>query len=341
MESAVARDDGSIHLSEEARAFLRIEAAALSSDVSALHAPARIAYRDGSIAEVGTPVDGLIDAVHVRVGETVAAGDPLVTLRSPSAASARAELSASRTALRHALEEARRTSDMLERGVSTERERREAELRVAELEIQVARVETQVSILGRGRGSSVVLRAPIGGTVLARRASIGMMVEPEVSESLVTIGDPSALGVVADVFDRDAALVRVGAAAHVTVPSIEAPIAGHVTYVAPVVTSGLRTVEVRIEPDVPADGLRTGLFGRASITLVDAGIVLPSSAVLIEDGDHTIVYAEIEPGTFTPRDVSVGPSVDGHVYVTSGVSVGDRIVVGGALLLDGAADQLL
>lgn len=338
---ATLLEDGSIRLSEAALRFVRTEAVALASDVSALHAPARVAYRDGSIAEVGTPVSGRITEIHVRLGDTVSEGDSLVTLRSPDAASTRAELSATRAALRNALVEARRAADMLEHGVSTERERREADLRVAELEIQLVRVETQVAILGRGAGGTVVLRAPIAGTILSRRASIGMVVEPGAGEPLVEIGDPAALGVSADVFDRDAALVRVGARAQVTFPSLDAPLTGHVAHVAPVVSRGLRTVSVRIELDETSDRLRPGLFGRASLTMVDAGIVLPSSAVLIRDGDRTIVYVERDEGVFSARDVDIGPSVDGHVYVASGLTAGERVVVQGALLLDGAADQLL
>ncbi len=338
---AVVLPDGAIRLSAEALGFIHTEQAQMGGDVSALHAPARVAYRDGSIAEVGTPVSGRITEVHVRLGDTVVEGAPLVTLRSPDAASTRAELSATRTELSHALAEARRAAEMLEHGVSTDRERRDADLHVSELEIQLVRAETQVSILGRGAGGTVVLRAPLAGTVLSRRAAIGMAVDPSTSEPLIEIGDPDALGVSADVFDRDAALVRVGANALVTFPSLDHPLSGTVAYVAPVVSSGLRTIEVRIELTETSDRLRQGLFGRASITLVDAGIVLPSGAVLIRDGDRTVVYVEREPGTFAARDVEVGPSVDGHVYVASGIAAGETVVVEGALLLDGSADQLL
>jgi cobalt-zinc-cadmium efflux system membrane fusion protein len=333
--------DGAIRLSAEGLRFIRTETAHLANDVSALHAPARIAYRDGSIAEVGTPVSGRVTELSVRLGDTVVVGDPLVTLRAPDAASTRAELSATRAALANAVAEARRTAEMLEHGVSTDRERRAADLRVAELEIELARAQSQVSILGRGTGATVVLRAPLAGTILSRRASIGMNVDAGSDEPLVEIGDPAALGVSADVFDRDAAMVRVGASALVTFPSLDAPVSGRVAAVAPIVTSGLRTVAVRIELADASDRLRQGLFGRAAITLVEAGIVLPSTAILIREGSRTIVYVEREPGTFVVRDVTVAPAADGRVYVASGVDVGDSVVVEGVLLLDGSADQLL
>jgi cobalt-zinc-cadmium efflux system membrane fusion protein len=337
----VVAEDGTIQLAPAAREFVHVEPVTLGHDVAVLRAPAHVAYRDGTVAEVGAPVEGRITEVLARVGDTVEAGAPLIVLRSPDAAAARAALAADQAALENALAEAQRTADMLSHGIATERERRAADLAVSELQIELTRGRTQVSIVGRGSGGEVTIRAPITGTIISRRASIGMMVGGADEEALVEIGDPTALGVTVDVFDRDAAMIVVGAAVEVSVPSIEEPLHGHVTHIAPVVTSGMRTVPVRVDLDGMPASLRPGLFGRATITLVDAGIVVPASAILVRDGDQTVVYLETAEGEYDRRAVTVGMSVDGRVYVENGLSVGERVVIGGALLLDGAADQLL
>lgn len=337
----VRRVGDALELAEEARAFLRVEPVNTGDAVATLRAPARIAYRDGSVAKVDTPVAGRVTEVLVRTGESVRAGQPLLVLRSPDAAVARASLATSRAELEQALAEARRTADMFARGVGTDRERREAELRVSSLEIELSRARTAVSLVGRGAGSEVTLRSPIDGVVLDRRAAIGMSVSPENDEPLVEIGDPSTLGVVADVFERDIARVREGARVEVSFPSSTEPSLGRVAYVAPAVSNTLRTVPVRIELDALPEGARPGLFGRASITLVDEGIVLPSSAVLVRDGNQTIAYVETAPARFEAREIEVGPSVDGRVYVMRGLREGEQVVVEGALLIDGAVDLLL
>ncbi len=332
---------GVVQVSEAGLAFVQVEPVVIGHGVSVLRAPARVAYRDGSIAEIGSPVAGRVTQLRVRIGDVVAVGDPLVVLSSPDAAATRAELSAAHAQLEAALAEARRTADMLEHGVGTERERREADLRVSELEIDLARLRAQVAIVGRGTRGEVTLRAPIPGTILGLRAAIGMSVEPDAEESLVEIGDPHALGVTADVFDRDAAEVRDGAACEVSFPSVDHALTGHVAYVAPLVSSGMRTVPVRIELDELPPDARPGLFGRATISLVDEGVIIPASAVLVRDGNQTIVYLERAPGRFEQHGVQVGPSVDGHVHVMSGLSGGERVITQGALLIDGASDLLL
>jgi len=333
-------EEGVVHLSTEARAFVRTLALVGTNDVTVLQAPAQVAFRDGATAQIGAPVAGRVSAVHVRVGEAVAEGAPLLTLRSPDAAASRAELAATRAALETALNEARRTAEMFEHGVGTERERRAADLEVARLEIDLARARTVTSFLGRGVGGDVVVRAPFAGTVLSRRASIGLAAEPG-GEPLVELGDPARIGVVAEVFDRDATSIQPGASVEFRVASHPEPLRGHVTYLAPVVSSGTRTLPVLIELDSIEGSLRPGMFGRVSITTGAAGIVLPNSAVLLRDGRRSVVYVDEGEGTYARRDVTIRPSIDGHVQVLEGLALGDLVVVEGALLLDGAADLLL
>lgn len=335
------RVDDAIELAPEARSFVAVAPATSSEAVAALRVPARLAYRDGSVAEVGTPVAGRITEVLVRTGETVRVGQPLVVLRSPDAAVARASLATTRAELETALSEARRAADMLDHGVGTERERRAADLRVSELEIELARARTTASLVGRGAGGDVTLRAPIAGVVLSRRAAIGMTAGPGDEAPLIEIGDPAALGVTADVFERDVARVREGASVEVSFAASPEVYRGRVAYVAPAVSNTLRTVPVRVELDALPEGARPGLFGRAAISLVDEGITLPSSAVLVRDGSQTIVYVEVAPSRFESRSVEVGPSVGGRVYVARGIDEGEQVVVDGALLLDGAVDLLL
>jgi cobalt-zinc-cadmium efflux system membrane fusion protein len=88
--------------------------------------------------------------------------------------------------------------------------------------------------------------------------------------------------------------------------------------------------------------LRPGMYARITINAaLSQGVVVPVSAVLIKDGKRNIVYVESGEGAFAPRDVVVGQSIDGHVQVISGLTPGERVVVRGALLLDGTAEQLL
>jgi len=84
------------------------------------------------------------------------------------------------------------------------------------------------------------------------------------------------------------------------------------------------------------------MYARITINAASSqGVMVPVTAVLIKDGKRNIVYVENSDGAFVPRDVIIGQSVEGRVQVISGITPGERVVVRGALLLDGVAEQLL
>jgi membrane fusion protein, heavy metal efflux system len=333
--------DGMVRVPEASRQFVVVEAAGPVTEDGALRVPARVEFKDGAVSQVGAPLDGRVVHVHVSTGDTVRAGSPLVTLDCPEAASVRAAVDTANASLLEARASLDRERRMFEEGIGIEREKLAAETKVTELEAELARAEASTSFVGPGAGTAVMLRAPIAGTIITRKATEGMAVQRG-TEPLVEIGDPSSLWVVADVFERDLPLVRQGATARVELPSLQQTLAGNVVSVGAVVSSGLRTAPVRISLSLHTTPLRPGMYGRADIAVGHdaSSLTLPTEAVLVK-GKDTVVYVEKSPTTFERRAVVVGQPLNGRVQVVSGLAPGDRVVVRGALLLDGAADQLL
>ncbi|MBK8173437.1 MAG: efflux RND transporter periplasmic adaptor subunit [Sandaracinaceae bacterium] len=337
---AVHHVDGTVHLTPGSRRFITVEPARVVSGAAALRVPGKLIFRDGAISEVGSPMAGRVTQLLVNVGDHVLQGAPLIGIRSPDAASARAQMSTSLQQLAAARMVRDRAVRMLEQGVGTEAEKLSAEVHVAELEAEVARARTTVSFVGGGAGGDVILRSPIAGTVISRNATLGGSVEPD-GPAVIEIGDPNAILVEASVFERDVALVHDGASAHIQLTGIEAAIDGRVVAVGATVDNELRTMNVRIALDHAPAGLRPGMFGRVAIDSAEAGITLPSQAIVIRDGSTYAVYIDNGDGSFTRRAVQVGQSIDGRVQVLSGLQAGERVVVSGALLLDGEADLLI
>ena len=323
------------------RPFIEVEAVATQKNTGAVQAPARVAFRDAAMSSVGVPVAGRIMKVHVQIGETVRVGTPLVTLHSPTAATARAKLVRAQVELQSATEMAKRQATMLEKGVGLEVEKFAADMRLREAQAEAERASKAAAFLGEGMGDTVVIRAPIGGTVVQRTATVGAAVEPG-GPPLVEIGDAAALWVVADVFERELGLIHAGAETTVDLASLSQPVHGRVASVGAVVTAGLRRAPVYIALDDTRVPVRAGMYARVTIhATAQDGISLPVAAVLIKDGQHATVYVENGDGMFTPREVTVGQAIDGRVHVLAGVVPGEHVVVRGALLLDGAAEQLL
>ena len=335
------QSDGNVRLEPGSRAYVGTTRVVLGADTPVVRAPARLAFRDGAVAQVNMPVAGRVTAVHVKTGDKVAVGTPLLTLSSPEAAAARASAAGARAEHDVAITELARQDKMAAGGVGVESERAAAAARLRQTEVELARAQTTSALLGGGGGSTVVLVSPIEGIVISRRATVGSVAQPG-GDPLIELGNPSSLWVIADVFERDLGQVKEGAAVAVELSTRATPVAGHVISVGQALTGSLRTAPVYIALDADDPGVRAGMFARAAISLpAGQSIVLPSEAVLIKDGKTTLVYVKKAEGVFAPRPVEIGSSIAGKVQILSGIAAGDEVVTKGALLLDGAAEQLL
>lgn len=331
---------GVVRIAQASRAFVKIQPAQVVHALPALRAPARVAFREGSYSQLSAPLAGRVMQVHVNSGSPVKAGDPLVTLSCPEAASARSTLARAEAELREARAAFDRETAMLKEGVGTERDRLAAEIKLASEQAEYQRALETTRFVGAGQGGMVVLRAPIDGIMLTRRATVGAAV-PAGGEPLVEVGDPKALWIVAEVFERDLSLIRAGLRAVTELTSVPHPIDGKVAALGAVVSEGMRTSPVRITCEGDLSELRPGMFGRVQIFSDESGILLPAQAVLVKEGGETVVFIGRDELSFERRKVAVSPSLDGRVRVLSGLKPGEPVVIEGALLLDGAAEQLL
>lgn len=333
-----APPEGVVRIDDASRRYIVVQDIGGAAVGGTLRVPVRVDFRDGAVSQVGAPFDGRVIGVHAHTGDVVHPGAVLVTLDCPEAAAARAAVATAGASLREARTVLEREKRMLDEGVGTERDTVAAETKVSELEAELARAQASAAFVGEGSGTRVVLHAPAAGTVIARKATEGMAVQS--GEALMEIGNAAALWVVADVFERDLPMMHPGEHARVELPSVSHPLEGRVVSIGTIVASGPRTAPVRIAL-AGGSGLHPGMSGRADVA-VDAttALTLPTEAVLVK-GKDTVVYVEKTANTFERRAVSVSPPFNGQVRILSGVTAGERIVVRGALLLDGSAEQML
>jgi cobalt-zinc-cadmium efflux system membrane fusion protein len=332
--------DGSVRLPKASLRYLRIETVETEGGSFDIRVPARAEFKDGAVSRVGSPASGRIVAIAVKTGDRVRTGQPLLTIASPDAASARNAVASARAALLEAKADVSRQDRMMNEGVGVERERLEAQLRLSQAQAETERAEATAALVGEGSGAELVVRSPMSGTVIDVKTSIGAAVAAG-GDPLIDVGDPDGVWIVADVTDHDLPLIKEGATAEVLLSTMSSPLSARVVSIGTVVDPSLRTAPVRLALASPIAGLRPGTFGRARIMTVAGGATLPAEAVLIRGGKDWIVYVATGDDTFERRSVVAGRPIDGRVQVLSGLSPGDRVVVSGALLLDGSAEQLL
>lgn len=331
---------GFIHVKPESVKMLDIAAVADPQGVQMAWAPAHVAFVEDRVASVSVPVSARVQTVSAHVGDMVKAGDLLATLVSPDALRTRYDVAAAKTAHDVAVVEAQRQQTMVDKGVGVEVDLRAAQAKVRETSQELGRAQGTAALLGSGGGDRIELRAPRAGIVAERKAVVGTSAEP--GAALFTIGDPQAMNVVAEVFESDLPGIFAGSSVQVEVPQLPKPLKGTVRYLGATLDKESRRAAVVVALSEQNPVLRPGMQAKVGVQLSNLHeMLIPVSAVLIKDESHSVVYVQHENSQFEARAVTLGRPSRGLVPVISGLKVGEKIVVRGGLLLDGAASQLL
>jgi RND family efflux transporter MFP subunit len=299
-------------------------------------------------AQVAARIAGSVSGVYVKEGERVARGKLLVAIEAAeSGAAAAGAASGVEDALR-AVEEARSRQKLAD--ATFERYRRLfAEQAVTRQEFEVRQMEQEVAAQGVSRAEARLgqsrqgaraagtiagygkVVSPISGVVVAKPVEAGQTVFP--GTPLVTVEGEGGFRL--EVAAGEGLLGKVQPGDQVGIAVEGAPATGRVSEIVPIVDPGSRTFTVKI--DVPAQGLRSGNFGKAFFrTGARQGIAVPAAAI-VERGALTSVWAVSKEGIARLRLVKLGSPLGSRVEVVSGLSAGERIVTAGAeKVTDGA-----
>ena len=180
---------------------------------------------------------------------------------------------------------------------------------------------------------AIAFRAPMTGVVVDKPVVKGAHVTP--GQTLFKIADLSVVWIEADVYEQDAAAVKIGAPAAVTLEAYPGEhINGRVVYLSPFVDPQTRTTKARCEFPNPQGRLKPGMYASVEIQAPGiAGITLPTDAVL-DTGREQIVFVAQGDGYFTPRAITIGRRVADRIEILKGVAEGESVAAGATFFLD-------
>jgi len=309
------------------------------------------AYRQVAVTPL---VSGRVTAVAVDLGDRVRRGQTLADVYSPELAeaqtryiSARAELQAHDRALQ-------RAERLVEIGAASreELERIHAEHTAQTADVQTARTKLELlgvpaSALdalapGKEVDASTVVPAPMDGIVTERIANLGLNVDP--SMKLFTVVDLSTVWVLADLYERDFATVRVGSTVTVTTGAYpDRLLHGRVSYIDPQVNRETRTARLRVEVPNPQGDLRLGMYADVIVgTERRREVAVVPRAAIQNVGSRTVVYLAkpAAAGTFVERDVVVGRVTPSDAEIEEGLAPGDVVVTDGSFFVRAELERL-
>ena len=281
-------------------------------------------------AAIAAQVGGLAEAVAVRPGDHVEAGQLLVEVgttdlqlqldqQQSTMASTIVQLRAARTTLE-------RTQLLANKGLAARTTLDAAQAEVDQLTATIATQQSQVA-LAEANLQRARVTAPFSGTVASRDIEPGQIVSP--GATMLSIVDLSTVRVEVVAALRDSARIRAGQRVRLTVQGMPADsFTGTVDRVSPVAEAGTRSIKVYLTLANPDGLLRGGMFVTGNIVVQQDDGVLAVPAAAIQTRDDASYVLAIEDGMVRERPIETGTEwqMAGLVEARSGLAAGDTIV---------------
>lgn len=291
--------------------------------------------------DVGPSVDGVIDAVFVRVGDVVKKGQPLFRTRNIEARLAVQEierqLDLAWAQARNAGADFRRQAQLKSGGwVSA------ARMDNTRTSVDVANAQVGVWEARRAQARQVLadttVTAPYDGVITRRDADEGRFMATRMGGMMGGAGGGGGSGVVqvmqidtiapiVQVPERYLTAIRVGMPVTIKIDSIDGEFKTEVRVINHRIDLATRSVEVRMALPNPGLKIRPGLFCRATFASEPRSVLtVDRRAIFGADGAN---YAFIADGGLAKRvALSVRPMASGQVEILSNVPEGTKFLMG-------------
>ncbi len=278
-----------------------------------------VQYDEDKLIHIHPRVDGWIEKLYVKAeGDPVEKGQPLYSLYSPQLVNAQEEL----------LIALKRNNGSL---VTAAKDR----LKALQLSAGLIKELEQTKKVQQ----TITFYSPQAGVVDGLKIREGFYVKP--GDTLLSIGKLDQVWVEAEVFERDAALIKEGLPVSMTLDYLPGEDwTGVVDYVYPALNSKTRTLRVRLKFGNPDFQLKPNMFAQVSIhaNQVDSAIIVPKEAV-IRTGKQDRVVLALGDGQFKSIEVTIGRVDKDSIEILSGLNEDDVVVTSAQFLIDSESSK--
>jgi cobalt-zinc-cadmium efflux system membrane fusion protein len=325
----------------------------------------KIAIDEDRSTPVFSPYTGRVTRLLVRPGDSVVKGQPLFVIEAADTVQAQNDyitamtgLNKAQSALSLAEIQDKRAKDLFEGKAVPLKDYQQSQATLIQAQNDLRSTQTaleasrnKLRILGfsdddintfrlkGGINPETTVFAPIGGTVVQRKAGPGQYVSTGASDPVYVIGDLSTVWLVAFVRETDAANVAVGQDVSFNVMALPGrPLTARINYVSTAIDAATRRLVVRATIDNKDAKLKPEMF--ANVTLYSTSdhpaVGVPKQA-LIYEADQVRIWVAHEDKTIELRQIKPGLTNGDLVEVIGNLKPGEQIVTKGSLFIDRAA----
>jgi Cu(I)/Ag(I) efflux system membrane fusion protein len=301
----------------------------------------RLEADERKLATVNTKVEGWIEKLYVEVtGSYVKKGESLAEIYSP-------ELVATQQEYLNTLKWAKQSADVKqEKGKNSSADLNLLLAQDAAATLEASRQRLLLWDISADQIKKIeesgkpirtlTLYSPVNGFITQKMAVSGMKVMP--GEKLFDVADLSSIWVIADIYENELPLIKVGNRALITLAYLPGrELSSQIDYIYPSISAETRTIKIRLKLNNPNYQLKPQMFANIELKInLGKKLMIPESAV-IDTGKGMVAYIDLGNGAFEPREIKAGLRGDGYIEVLRGLKNGDKVVSSANFLIDSEA----
>jgi cobalt-zinc-cadmium efflux system membrane fusion protein len=332
---------------QDQMAHIQVVSVEKSSLPRVLRLTGSVAYNAFKTTPVFAAIGGPVHELLVTPGESVHAGQPLLTVNSPDYSAARSAFLKAHTAFLLADKFFKRAQDLLSHGAIAEADFQTAESTRNQAQADLQSSEDTLRALGitdpesleknpSKTTSQVPVLAPVNGEVVERLVGPGQLLQAGATQ-VFTISDMNTVWVLVNVYQGEVAYVRPGDTVTITTDAYPDTFHGKISYLAPALDPATRTLQARIVTENPGNKLKKDMYVTATVSAgaIANALTVPDASVLRDTENQPFVYVQspAKQNEFARRLVQLGESNGGRTQIVGGLKEGDHVVGDGSLFL--------
>lgn len=295
----------------------------------------KITADNNKMIEIFPIVGGNVTKVYVELGDYVHKGQILASIRSTEVAEFERELEDAKNDVVVAKNNVKVAQELYEGKLSTEREILEAKSQLEKAQSQLHRIQETYKIYNIKDGATFDVRSPLNGFIIQKKINQDMLLRNDRSDNIFDIAEIDNVWAIANVNESDINLVKLGIDAAVSTLSYpDKKFYGKVDKIFNIIDPETKAMKVRIKLENHGYLLKPEM--RATIKLSyfepDTMIAVPSKAVIF-DKSKSYVLVFKDRNNIETRQVEFFRQVGDITYISSGISIGEKVITENQLLI--------
>ena len=319
--------DLNFHVTDSLLKSLVIDTVQDAKAISEITLTGSIAPDENKIVKVFPMVSGIVEDVHVQLGDVVSKGQTLAIMRSAEMAGYNKDYISAAADLRSAKRAYESEQEMYKSGLASQKDMEDAQSDYEKAQAESKRVAAVMQI-NIGGGGGYEIKAPISGFVIEKNVNNSTQVRADNSENLFTIADLSSVYVLINVYESDISSVKVGDNVKITTLSYPDKVFnGKVDKIDNMLDPDTKVIHARVKIDNPGNLLKPDMFASIRIKAT-SGETLPviNTGTIVFDNDKNYVLVVDVKAHVSIKEITIAKKVENRAYISKGVKPGDLIV---------------